>query len=122
MIQIKEEFKKLIPVLTKEEFKQLEDNCLRDGILTPIYLWNDFIIDGHNRYQIAMQHQLKFECLDFDFADEFEVKEWMVINQLGRRNLTNEQKSYLIGKRYENEKQKQGSNNQYVKSGTKCPF
>jgi hypothetical protein len=108
MIQIKEEFKKLIPVLTEEEFKQLEDNCLRDGILTPIYLWNDFIIDGHNRYQIAMQHQLKFECLDFDFADEFEVKEWMVINQLGRRNLTNEQKSYLIGKRYENEKQKHG--------------
>jgi hypothetical protein len=82
MIQIKEEFKKLIPVLTEEEFKQLEDNCLREGILTPIYLWNDFIIDGHNRYQIAMQHQLKFECLDFHFADEFEVKEWMVTNQL----------------------------------------
>ena len=39
MIQIKEEFKKLIPVLTEEEFKQLEDNCLRDGILTPIYLY-----------------------------------------------------------------------------------
>ena len=108
MIQIKEEFKKLIPVLTEEEFKQLEDNCLRDGILTPIYLWNDFIIDGHNRYQIAMQHQLKFECLDFHFADEFEVKEWMLTNQLGRRNLTKEQKDYLIGKRYENEKQKHG--------------
>ena len=108
MIQIKEEFKKLIPVLTEEEFKQLEDNCLRDGILTPIYLWNDFIIDGHNRYQIAMQHQLKFECLDFHFADEFEVKEWMLTNQLGRRNLTKEQKDYLIGKRYENEKNKLG--------------
>jgi hypothetical protein len=108
MIQIKEEFKKLIPVLTEEEFKQLEDNCLRDGILTPIYLWNDFIIDGHNRYQIAMQHQLKFECLDFDFADEFEVKDWMLTNQLGRRNITKEQKDYLIGKRYENEKNKLG--------------
>ena len=32
MIQIKEEFKKLIPVLTNEEFKQLEANCISEGI------------------------------------------------------------------------------------------
>jgi hypothetical protein len=39
MIQIKEEFKKLIPALTEEEFKQLEDNCLRDGISDTYYIY-----------------------------------------------------------------------------------
>ncbi len=32
MIQINEEFKKLIPALTNEEFKQLESNCINEGI------------------------------------------------------------------------------------------
>lgn len=41
---------------------------------------------------------------------------WMCRNQLGRRNLTNEQKTYLIGKQYEAQKMTQGTNNQYVKA------
>ena len=111
MLEIKEEFKKLIPALTAEEFKQLEANCLRDGILSPICLWNGFIIDGHNRYEISLRHQLKFESVKFDFETEEDVKNWMIEKQLGQRNLTQGQKDYLIGKRYENEKQKQGTRN-----------
>lgn len=111
MLEIKEEFKKLIPALTAEEFKQLEANCLRDGILSPICLWNGFIIDGHNRYEISLRHQLKFELVKFDFETEEDVKNWMIEKQLGQRNLTQGQKDYLIGKRYENEKQKQGTRN-----------
>ena len=53
MLEIKEEFKKLIPPLTSEEFKQLEQNCLAEGIREAILTWNGFIIDGHNRYEIA---------------------------------------------------------------------
>ena len=111
MIEIKEEFKKLIPALTVEEFKQLEENILKDGIRDSIVLWNNFIIDGHNRYQIAMKHELQFNCIDMEFEEEHQVIDWMILNQLGKRNITNEQRSYLIGKRYENEKQKQGTRN-----------
>ena len=106
MIEIKEEFKKLIPALTAEEFKQLEENILKDGIRDSIVLWNNFIIDGHNRYQIAMKHELQFNCIDMEFEEEHQVIDWMILNQLGKRNITNEQNSYLIGKRYESEKQK----------------
>jgi hypothetical protein len=108
MLQIKEEFKKLIPALTVEEFNQLEANCLAEGIREKIITWNGFIIDGHNRYEIATRWNLEYESETKRFKDENEVKEWMINNQLGRRNLTNEQKDYLIGKRYENEKQKLG--------------
>ena len=110
-MQIKDEFKKLIPALSVEEFKQLEQNCLAEGIREKIITWNGFIIDGHNRFEIATRWNLEYESESKRFKDENEVKEWMINNQLGRRNLTNEQKSYLIGKRYENEKQKQGTRN-----------
>jgi DNA modification methylase len=95
MIEIKEEFKKLIPALTAEEFKQLEENILKDGIRDPLVLWNGYLIDGHNRYQIAFKHGLEYKTIDKEFKDESEVKEWMINNQFGRRNLSNYQRSVL---------------------------
>lgn len=114
MLEIKKEFKELIPALTAEEFKQLEDNCLAEGIREKIITWNGVIIDGHNRYEIATRWNLDYETEAKHFKDENEVIEWMVTNQLGRRNLTKEQKDYLIGKRYENEKQRLGGQSKGV--------
>lgn len=95
MIKIKEEFKKLIPALTAEEFKQLEENILKDGIRDPLVLWNNYLIDGHNRFEIATRHKLKYETKSKKFEDESQVKEWMINNQFGRRNLSNYQRSVL---------------------------
>lgn len=111
MIQIKKEFKELIPSLTADEFKQLEDNCLEEGIREKIITWKGYIIDGHNRYEIAQRWNLDYETEEKHFNNEHDVIEWMLNNQLGRRNVTKEQKDYLIGKRYENEKQRQGTRN-----------
>jgi len=88
MLEIKEEFKKLIPALTAEEFKQLEANCLEEGIREKIITWNGFIIDGHNRYEIATRWNLEYQTESKRFKDESEVKLWMIDNQNGRRNLT----------------------------------
>ena len=95
MIEIKKEFKELIPALTTEEFKQLEENILKDGIRDPLVLWNGYLIDGHNRYQIAFKHGLEYKTIDKEFEDESQVKEWMINNQFGRRNLSNYQRSVL---------------------------
>jgi 16S rRNA G966 N2-methylase RsmD len=95
MIQIKDEFKKLIPALTAEEFKQLEQNCLAEGIREKIITWNGFIIDGHNRFEIATRWNLDYQSESKRFKDENEVKEWMIHNQFGRRNLSNYQRSVL---------------------------
>lgn len=95
MLEIKEEFKKLIPPLTSEEFNQLEQNCLAEGIREAILTWNGFIIDGHNRYEIANKWNLDFQTKSKHFKDEEEVKEWMILNQFGRRNLSNYQRSVL---------------------------
>ena len=95
MIKIKEEFKQLIPPLTKEEFKQLEDNCMKDGIREKIITWNGFIIDGHNRFEIATKWGLDYQTESKRFDSENDVKEWMINNQFGRRNLSNYQRSVL---------------------------
>ena len=91
-IEIKEEFKKLIPALTKEEYKQLEDNCLEEGIREKIILWNNYIIDGHNRYNIAKQWNLEFETESKSFSSEEAVQIWMLDNQFGKRNLSDAQR------------------------------
>lgn len=95
MLEIKEEFKKLIPPLTSEEFNQLEQNCLAEGIREAILTWNGFIIDGHNRYEIAQRWNLDFQTKSKHFKDENEVKEWMILNQFGRRNINGYVRSKL---------------------------
>jgi len=95
MLEIKEEFKKLIPALTAEEFKQLEANCLEEGIREKIITWNGFIIDGHNRYEIATRWNLDYQTESKRFKDESDVREWMINNQFGRRNLSNYQRGVL---------------------------
>jgi len=95
MIQIKEEFRKLIPALTAEEFKQLEQNCLDEGIREKIITWNGFIIDGHNRYEIATRWGLEYQTESKRFDSESAVWVWMIYNQFGRRNLSNYQRGVL---------------------------
>ena len=95
-MKIKEEFKNLIPALSVEEFKQLEENCLAEGIRDAIITWHGYIIDGHNRYEIATRNELQYESIEKSFDSEDDVKEWMIHNQFGRRNLSNFQRSVLV--------------------------
>jgi len=117
-LRIDPEFESKIPPLTEEEFRQLEENILADGIvINPIIVWNGVIVDGHNRFHIIEKHpDIPYTTHDKAFADRYAVIAWICKNQLGRRNLTPEQKKYLIGKQYEAEKKRQGTNNQYVQA------
>ena len=87
-LEIKEEFKKLIPPLSKEEYDQLQTNCLNEGIRDAIITWNGFIIDGHNRYEIATKWNIDYQTESKRFETSDDVKIWMIDNQEGRRNLT----------------------------------
>lgn len=105
---INDSFKKLIPPLTPDEYVQLEANCLADGIRDPLVVWQGVLIDGHNRLAIANKHGLDYTVVEKEFEDENGVIDWMCANQLGRRNISNEQREYLIGVRYNTEKKRRG--------------
>lgn len=109
-LKVDPEFQGKIPPLTFEELNQLEANILRDGrIINPIIVWEGLIVDGHNRFIIAKKHpEIPFTVHETEFANRYEAIIWICKNQLGRRNLTTEQKKYLIGKQYEAEKLNHG--------------
>jgi DNA-binding XRE family transcriptional regulator len=87
VITIDKEFKELIPALSQEEFKQLEENIIKEGCRDSLVVWQDTLIDGHNRYEICSKHNITFNKLQREFNDREEVIEWIIRNQFGRRNL-----------------------------------
>jgi len=107
-MKINPEFKSLIPPLAPEELAQLESNILSDGCRDPLVTWQGTLIDGHNRYDICQRHGIKFTTVEMEFADKAAAMDWMFANQLGRRNLTTDQRSDLRGRRYNLTKKKQG--------------
>lgn len=117
-LTIEPEFRDKIPPLSAEEYSRLEANILEDGeVREPIVVWGNTIIDGHNRYKIVQAHpEIPFKVKQMNFADKWDAIVWMCRTQLGRRNLTDEQRTYLIGKQYEAQKMTQGTNNQYVQA------
>ena len=103
-LKIDKAFKTLIRPLRKQEYLQLETNILNDGCRDPIITWKGVIIDGHNRYEICTRHGIPFETKEMSFENRAAAVAWICTNQLGRRNITEETRKYLIGMQYEAEK------------------
>ena len=122
-LKIDPEFQNQIPPLTDDEYKQLEENILKEGkLLSPLIVWNNTLVDGHNRYEIVQEHpEISFSTMPLPFESREEVLAWICKNQLGRRNLTPEQKKFLIGKQYSVEHRKPGGNgnNQHTAAAKK---
>ena len=127
VLQIDPEFESKIPPLTEDEYRQLEENIIAEGaVLMPLIVWNNTIVDGHNRYKIAQAHPgVIFDTLEKDFDNRYEALSWICKNQLGRRNLTPIQKKLLVGDQYEAEKMAHGGDrkSEGAKSrGKNCPL
>jgi N6-adenosine-specific RNA methylase IME4 len=91
-MNIDREFKNLIPALLPDEYKQLEANIRRDGCHEPLSVWNGILVDGHNRYEICQQHGIKFDTRAIAFASRDRAKVWIGERQLGRRNISDDQR------------------------------
>ncbi|MCR2050804.1 ParB N-terminal domain-containing protein [Acetatifactor muris] len=121
-LKVDKEFEDLLPVLTPEELEKLEDSILKYGMLDPIKIWQEpdtnkwIIIDGHNRYNILKKHGIDWHYWqDYKIMGELEtredVKQWMLEQQLGRRNLT-ETERYEIVQKFKSVFQKKAKENQ----------
>lgn len=95
MINIDAEFQSLIPALSAEEYKQLEENILHDGIRDALIVWNGVLLDGHNRYKIAQKHGLTYDVQEMNFDSRADAERWVILNQFGRRNLSAYDRSVL---------------------------
>ena len=113
-LKIDPEFQAQIPALTRDEFDQLEENILSDReVYEPIITWKGIIVDGHNRWKIIQAHydmlKDRFHVKEMEFPDRYAAFDWMYRKQLGRRNLTEPQRDYMVGKLYEVRKKSVGA-------------
>lgn len=92
---IDSEFQSLLPPLSDEEFKQLEENIKADGCRESLKVWNGIIVDGHQRFKICQENNIPFKTEEIDFTDRDDAIVWIIQNQLGRKNLSPEQSEGL---------------------------
>lgn len=122
-IKIDPEFQNEIPQIGADEFKQLRENILVAGeVYEPLAVWNGIIVDGHNRWKIILELEekgiiIKYRVREYHFDNVHAAKAWMWKQQRGRRNLTDNQRKYAIGKQVAEEKLAVGANQHTVVEG-----
>ena len=104
-------FRDVTRPLKPEEYDLLEQNILSDGrVYSAIITWKNQIVDGHNRWLIIQKHQeIPYTTQEMDFPDEWAVIAWICYNQLGRRNLTDEERMDMLGRQSLAEKKSVGA-------------
>jgi len=123
-LHINEKFRDLLRPLTQDEFERLEKSIVDDKgfIRDPLILWKfenkHYIVDGHNRYKVMEKHNYKeFDYVILEDMSEFQIEQWMINNQLAKRNLTDKEKALLIGMDYNSSKKEKGFQNKKVPLG-----
>jgi hypothetical protein len=99
-LTIDPEFDSLLPVPNEQELAGLREGILHDGCREPITVWKTeddkrIIVDGHNRYRICIDLKKEPPFQNKKFASRDEVKLWILTHQLGRRNLTDDQRAAI---------------------------
>ena len=112
-IIIDEEFRIYLPKLDKVTYEGLEKSLLEHGARDPLVLWNGILIDGYNRLKICTEHDIPFTTISMEFDSREDVLDWIVENQLARRNLTPIELSHFRGMLFNSRKRTRGINNQY---------
>lgn len=101
------EIQSFLPPLSVDEERDLRDSIRVEGIRDPVifvcFNGDRVLVDGHHRYKIASE--LGIDCpsreLVMSFSSLEEIKYWVLCTQLGRRNLTRQQKALYIGLKYQ---------------------
>ena len=107
-IIIDEQFKQILPALDEHTYAWLEENLLTYGCLQPLVLWDNMLIDGHNRFEIIKKHNLPFSTISMEFGSRDDVIIWIISTQIARRSLNPLQLSYYRGLHYNTEKRPRG--------------
>ncbi len=105
-IKIDPEFRALVPAISDDERMQLEQNLIdHGGARDPLMVWlrgddDEVLLDGHNRFEICRRLKLPFAYHHVEFDTRDEAADWIDKNQMGRRNLSVDGRTLLIGRIY----------------------
>ncbi len=117
-IKVDAEFKARIPALTPDELALLEENLKTEGCRDPIITWGDMVVDGHHRLEICQRLGIPFRCQTITLDCRADALLWIDRNQLGRRNITAQQRMLIVGRLYNATKPAQGGTGANQSSGS----
>jgi hypothetical protein len=109
--KIDPEIAALLPRLSHEELATLESSLReKGGCRESLVVWAEegILLDGHNRLAICQKYNIKWFIQNLSLPSREAAIQWVIDNQLGRRNLTDERRAYYRGKEYLNQKQPHG--------------
>jgi hypothetical protein len=109
-ITIDPEFESLCPPLSEAEFDQLKRSVEAAGCRDPLVVWKGkgILIDGHNRYRICKESGVEFGVVEMRFISRDSARNYIILNQLGRRNLSPDAAAILRGKLHNARKMERG--------------
>ena len=101
-IKIDPEFRDLIPPLSDEELDNLHKSISLDGLLSPLIVWKQqgILLDGHNRYAFCKKCDYDFQVTEIKLPHRDAAIDWIILNQLGRRNVSPDVAARLRGMLY----------------------
>ena len=91
------QFANIFPLMEGEEFTDLVTDIKNNGLIEPIALHEDKILDGRNRYNACQKAGVEPKFYQWKGADALE---WVMSKNLKRRHLNPSQRA-IIGARYE---------------------
>ena len=76
-------------------------SLMHEGCRDALILWKETatLLDGHNRLRICEERDLPFETVELSLPDRDSALLWIINNQNGRRNLSDDQRAVLALKR-----------------------
>ncbi len=80
------EFHEQMPPVEPWLFDLMEDSMLKHGVINPINVWGNTILDGHIRYFICMRNGLDFKVTQRNFESRDKVEAFIFMaHAVGRR-------------------------------------
>lgn len=100
LLKVDEVYKQTIRPQSLEEavrFKQLiEEEGIRDALIVYEQAGDLFIVDGHHRLKAALELSIdRVPIKRKTFDDQADATQWMLRNQLGRRNLNDAERTVI---------------------------
>ncbi len=111
--EVDQDLKEFLPPLEGEVFESLVKSIEKEGVRENLLCWKEgdktYLIDGHNRFRASQETGKPFGISYIEgIINREEIVQWMVDNQLSRRNMTPAQMKQHWGKIYNLKKGKRG--------------
>lgn len=86
--------------LSNTDHLKLKEDLVVNGCREPLLVWDKYVIDGANRYDICKTYGLNYTTKHKNFREMIDAISYICEVQLEREDLTIEMRKYLIGRKY----------------------